>query len=74
MLSCTQKSNMKISTKYSRVYVAEMIFMIELNSKPKSIVGIRQVNESPARALPKQDQQVLRSVWKMTLALNLIQS
>ena len=74
MLSCTQKSNMKITTKYSRVYQAEMIFMIELNSKPKSVVGNRQVNKSMARVLPKQDQQVLRSVWKMTLALNLIQS
>ena len=49
---------MKITTKYSRVYQAEMIFMIELNSKPKSVVGNRQVSESPARALPKQDQQV----------------
>ena len=37
--------------------------MIKLNSKPKSIVGNRQVNESPARALPKQDQQVLAGVW-----------
>ena len=64
LLSCTQKSNMKITTKYSRVYGAEMIFMIELNSKPKSVVGIRQVNESPARALPKQDQQVFgRWLW-----------
>ena len=29
---------MKLITKYSRVYQAEMIFMIELNSKPKSFV------------------------------------
>ena len=34
--------------------------MIKLNSKPKSVVGNRQVNESP---LPKQDQQVLTGVW-----------
>ena len=68
LLSCTQKSNMKITTKYSRVYGVEMIFMIELNSKPKSVVGIRQVNKSTARALPKQDQQLLTGVWTMTLA------
>ena len=65
---------MKLITKYNRLYQAEMIFMIELNSKPKSVVGNRQVNKCSSRALPKQDQQVLRSVWKMTLALNLIQS
>ena len=34
--------------------------MIKIDYKPKSVVGNRQVNESP---LTKQDQQVLTGVW-----------